>query len=62
MHKWKLRLQQIIEKHEVKYNTANPDDGDDGDPDDGDDEPATPRRSARSERDTETEAEKATIT
>ena len=49
-NEWKLRLQQIIEKHEVKYNTANPDDGDDGDPDDGDDEPATPRRGARSER------------
>ena len=46
-----MRLQQIIEKHEVKYNPVNPhDDEDDGDDGDGDDEPPTPRRAARFDR------------
>ena len=46
-NEWKMRLQQIIQKHEVKYNPVSPDDGDDGDDGDGDDEPPTPRRAAR---------------
>ena len=49
-NEWKLRLQQIIQKHEVKYNPPeHPGDGDDGDDRDGDDDP-TPRRGARDDR------------
>ena len=43
-------MQQIIQKHKVKYNPASPDNGDDGDDGDGDDDPPTPRRGARIDR------------
>ena len=42
-NEWRLRLSQIVEKHEQKYNPPNRDDGDDGDGDPDE----TPRRRTR---------------